>query len=142
MKKTQELSRQLKKLLLPVMSSEFAKRADVARAESLSYEEYLQDLVEAETESRSQKRFARWLKESTLPPSKSFSSFDMNRLPIGVQHQSTSLLVGQFVEKKENVLFFGTPGSGKTHLMCALGQEMLRKGYRTYGPVVPSSKIY
>ena len=43
-----------------------------------------------------------------------------------------SLLEGAFVERKENLLAFGKPGSGKTHLLCAIGQELIHAGYRVY----------
>jgi DNA replication protein DnaC len=44
--------------------------------------------------------------------------------------QSRTLLEGLFVDQHENVLVFGQPGSGKTHLLCALGQELVRTGRR------------
>lgn len=108
------LSKQLKSLLLPVMRSEFENQAERARKEGLSYEEYLADLTEAELEERRNKRFARWLKESGISPIKTLSNLDMERFPKGIFHQFKALLEGKFIEKKENVLFFGTPGGGKT----------------------------
>jgi DNA replication protein DnaC len=47
-----------------------------------------------------------------------------------VVQQARTLLEGVFVEAHENVLVFGQPGSGKTHLLCALGQELVRTGRR------------
>jgi DNA replication protein DnaC len=41
-------------------------------------------------------------------------------------------LEGDFLDRRENVLVFGNPGSGKTHLLCALGQELIRKGKSVY----------
>ncbi|MCX5658230.1 MAG: ATP-binding protein [Planctomycetota bacterium] len=43
-----------------------------------------------------------------------------------------TLLDGSFVDRKENVLVFGNPGSGKTHLLCAIGQELVRAGRTVY----------
>jgi DNA replication protein DnaC len=40
------------------------------------------------------------------------------------------LLEGHFIGKRENVLAFGNPGSGKTHLLCGIGQELVRQGHR------------
>lgn len=127
---SQKLSIHLKKLMLPVIRCEFKNRAETARKESLTYEEYLLDLAEIELEQRDSNRFKRWMKESMLPVSKSLSVFEMNRLPKGAQAQFRTLLEGCFIEANENLLLFGTPGSGKTHLMCALGQEMIRKGFK------------
>jgi DNA replication protein DnaC len=45
-----------------------------------------------------------------------------------VVHQAKALLDGGFVDRRENVLVFGPPGSGKTHLLCAAAQELVRSG--------------
>ena len=42
--------------------------------------------------------------------------------------QARALLAGDFVDRKENVLAFGAPGSGKTHLLCAIAHELVRQG--------------
>jgi DNA replication protein DnaC len=47
-----------------------------------------------------------------------------------VNHQVNALTEGSFVDRHENVLVFGNPGSGKTHLLCGIGQELVRKGRR------------
>jgi DNA replication protein DnaC len=59
------------------------------------------------------------LRESRLPLEKSVEAFDWKRLPRKVATQARTLLEGAFVGRKENVLAFGNPGSGKTHLVCA-----------------------
>ena len=127
---TEQLSKSLKKLMLPVVKEEFLNQAQKARKEEWTYEEYLFELVQQELETRENKRINKWLKESNLPTAKSLSSFDLNRLPKGVKQQFQTLLDGKFLERKENVLLFGTPGGGKTHLMCGLAQDMIRKGYK------------
>ena len=45
-------------------------------------------------------------------------------------YSSTHLLEGSFVDRHENLLAFGNPGSGKTHLLCAIGQELIHRGHR------------
>jgi DNA replication protein DnaC len=74
----------------------------------------------------------RLLRESRLPLEKSLASFDLKRLPAKVVQQVRSLLEGDFVERQENVLAFGKPGSGKTHLLAGLAQELVRNGRRVY----------
>jgi DNA replication protein DnaC len=49
-----------------------------------------------------------------------------------VLQQARTLLAGDFVDRKENVLAFGAPGSGKTHLLCAIAQELVRQGRPAY----------
>jgi DNA replication protein DnaC len=132
MNTTEDLSQGLKRLLLPTMKKIFVDQAEKARKEEWSHEEYLLELVQQEVEVRENKRVEKWLKESNLPVSKTLANFDLSRLPKGAQHQFNVLRDGKFLEGKENLLLFGTPGGGKTHLMCGLAQEMIRKGFRAY----------
>ncbi len=59
---------------------------------------------------------------------KSLSTLDLKRLPQKAAQQVRSLLEGDFISRNENVLIFGNPGSGKTHVACAIGQELIRAG--------------
>src|SRR5471032_357314 len=120
----------LKELHLPTVRECFEGAALKARQESLSYERYLLELCEREMEVRRQKRTERLLRESNLPLEKSLGAFNLKRLPQKVLQQANVLLEGHFIGKRENVLAFGNPGSGKTHLLCAIGQELVRKGHR------------
>jgi DNA replication protein DnaC len=124
------LVEQLKELHLPAMRSDFEEVAQEARQESWSYEQYLLGLAERELQQRRHKRVERLLRESRLPLEKNLQSFDLKRLPARAVQQVRGLLEGSFVERRENVLAFGKPGSGKTHLLCAVAQELLRAGRR------------
>jgi len=119
-----------KELRLPTFQSAFSEQAELARQESISYEEYLLNLTELEHESRRQNRINRYLRASGIPLEKSLDTFDRNRLPHKINAQLSSLLKGSFLDRSENVLAFGNPGSGKSHLLCALGQEVIHQGYR------------
>lgn len=77
-------------------------------------------------------RIERLLRESRLPLGKDLKSLDLKRLPTKVVQQVRTLLDGSFVDRCENVLAFGNPGSGKTHLLSAIGQELIRSGRRVY----------
>jgi len=85
-----------------------------------------------ECEVRQQKRIETLLQKSQLPLEKSLAEFDLTRLPRKVVNQIQTLRTGSFLMHQENVLVFGNPGSGKTHLVCALGQELVRNGCRVY----------
>ncbi len=124
------LAERLKGLRLPAIRDCFSEEADRARAEGLSYEEYLSELVRLETESRRANRVERRLRESKLPLEKTLSSFDLKRLPSGARAQVKVLVDGEFVERAENVIAFGNVGSGKTHLLSAIGQELVYAGAR------------
>ncbi|NMC63334.1 MAG: ATP-binding protein [SAR324 cluster bacterium] len=125
-----ELTEYLKELRLPVVKSCYEEMAQQAIQESLSYESYLLQVVERECEVRWQKRIERRLRESKLPTDKTLKSFDLARLPTKVHQQVNSLMDGSFVDRRENLLAFGNPGSGKTHLLCAISQELIRQNRR------------
>ena len=112
------------------MRREYESAAERARQESLSYERYLLDLAERECESRRSNRIERLLRESRMFLEKSLTSLDLKRLPPKAAQQVRSLLEGDFVDRHENVIAFGNPGSGKTHVVCAIGQELIRSGRR------------
>ena len=113
---------------MPTIRDEYESAAQRARQESSSYERYLLDLTERERETRRSNRIERLLRESRLFMEKGLSTLDLKRLPPKAAQQVRSLLEGDFVERYENVLIFGNPGSGKTHVACAIGQELIRAG--------------
>lgn len=123
-----ELLESLKELRLPTIRAEFEEAARRAQGESLSYEQYLAELVRRERDERRANRITRLLRQSKLPAEKSLAGFQLTRLPRKVSRQVKTLLGGDFLDRAENVLVFGKSGSGKTHLLCALGQELIRQG--------------
>ena len=125
-----ELTDCLKELHLPTVRECYREQADMARRESLGYEAYLLSTVEREREVRWQNRIVRLTKGSKLPLEKTLESFDRKRLPKRVDDQVSTLLEGSFTDRCENVLAFGNPGSGKTHLLCAIGHELIQQGKR------------
>ncbi|MBV8709371.1 MAG: IS21-like element helper ATPase IstB [Acidobacteriaceae bacterium] len=124
----EDLTQGLKTLHLPTIRHCYEEIAQQAEREALSYERYLHDLVERECEERRETRITKLLRESQLPLEKSLEAFDTRRLPAKAARQMRSLLEGSFLERAENVLVFGNPGSGKTHLLQAVGQELVRQG--------------
>ena len=118
----------LKELHLPAFRRSYEELARQAQQESLSYEQYLRELAERESQERRSNRIERLLRQSRLPLEKSWSALELKRLPAKVLQQARTLVEGSFVDRRENVLCFGLPGSGKTHLLAALGQELVRSG--------------
>lgn len=122
----------LKELHVPTIRECFEEMARMAEQESWSYECYLAELAERECETRRQRKMERLLRESRLPHEKNLDSLDRERLPVKARQQIMALLDGTFLARKENVLTFGNPGTGKTHLLCAVGQELIRSGRTVY----------
>ena len=124
------LTHALKELHLPAIRECYPEQSKVARVESISYEQYLLGLMDVECEARREKRITRFLRDSKLPLEKTLSSFERKRLPQKVDAQLNLILDGSFLDRTENILAFGNPGSGKTHLLCAIGQELILKERR------------
>ena len=127
--------KEIPSLLRALSLSEMAKRSDEltvqAGSEGWSHEQYLRVLCELELDRRTQRRTERLLKEARLPDGKTMATLDQERLPLKLRRQLPSLLEGRFVKDAGNILAFGLPGRGKTHLLCALAHELiLRHGCR------------
>jgi DNA replication protein DnaC len=119
------LLEQLKDLRLPTVRECYEDTARRAEREALSYEQYLLEVITRECEQRRKSKIQRLLKDSLLPLEKSLQNFDLKRLPAKAARQLRTLLDGSFLDRKENVLVFGNPGSGKSHLLTALAQELV-----------------
>ena len=118
----------LRELHLPTFRECFEELARRAVQETASYEQYLLELAERECQARWAKRTERLLRDSRLPLEKDLASFDMGRLPAKVSRQVRTLMEGSFVDRRENLLLFGKTGTGKTHLLSAIAQELVRAG--------------
>ncbi|MCK5851032.1 MAG: IS21-like element helper ATPase IstB [Kiritimatiellae bacterium] len=128
----QILSENLKELHLPTVRSCYEELARQAEKNSLSYEKYLLELAQQEIIERRNRKVQRFLKESRLPLEKTMDSYDLKILPRKIALQVKTLLDTSFLDRKENVLAFGNPGSGKTHLLCAICHELIKQQRRVY----------
>jgi len=120
----------LRTLCLAGMRECYEEQTRTAEKQVMSHATYLLGLLEKECESRQNKRIVRYLRNSRLPLEKRLDNFDMKHIPLLIRQQINALTDGGFLNRKENVLVFGNPGSGKTHLVCGLAQELIKQGYR------------
>lgn len=120
----------LRSLRLPTMQRVAEEVAGRAEKEAWSYGQYLHALAELEVQERRQRRIERHLRESDLLPGKTLATLDRAKLPTKVQRLLPSLCEGGFLERGDNVLAFGLPGRGKTHVVCAIGHELIQRGHR------------
>jgi len=126
----QSLDMMLRALKLPSFFSCHEEAAINAERQGWSFGQYLHHLCELELADREKRRIDRFFKQSELLQDKTLERFDLERVPTKVKRQVPTLCEGGFVERAENVLAFGLPGRGKTHLLCAIGHELIRRGYR------------
>jgi DNA replication protein DnaC len=106
----------------------FAERAD---KEGWPAARFLAALAEHELAERARRRIERHLAEARLPPGKTLDSFDFNAVPMVSKAQVMALVAGDsWLEKGDNLLVFGPPGGGKSHLAAAIGLGLIENGWR------------
>ena len=120
----------LRGLRLPSFVAYHEEVAVHAEKEGWSFGQYLHHLAEQEHADRHVRRIARALKRSGLPSEKTLGTLETERLPAKIKRQLPSLCEGAFVERADNLLAFGLPGRGKSHLLSAVGHELIQRGYR------------
>jgi DNA replication protein DnaC len=94
-----------------------------------SYLEFLEMLLEDECVRRKNNSFDRKLKASRMDPSKTLDVFDFRFQPDIDKRQIQELASCRFIGEKQNIIFMGKPGVGKTHLANAIGMTALQQGY-------------
>lgn len=117
----------LKTMKVPSILEQYHEVSDQAEREGWGFIRFLKELVTIEVEGRGIRKLERLQKRSHLPKEKTLSNFDLSRMPIKIRRIVPTLCEGTFVDRAENVLAFGLPGRGKTHLICAIGHELLKK---------------
>jgi DNA replication protein DnaC len=123
------LGMHLRLLKLPAFVAAHQDFARQAEREGWTHPEYLRRLVELELAERRQRRIERLRKGAGLPADKTRGTLKPEKLPAKVRRQLPALCEGGFVPRAENVLAFGLPGRGKTHLVAAIGHELIQRGY-------------
>jgi DNA replication protein DnaC len=89
-------------------------------------------LVRAECLQRDEHRIARLLHRSQLPLEKTFRTLQLDRFPPVIRQQIERLRTGAFLAETTNVVAVGRPGAGKSHLLAALGHELVLQGHSVY----------
>jgi DNA replication protein DnaC len=125
------LSLALADLRLPAIKLVWPDLAARADKEAWPAARFLAALAEHELAERAHRRIQRHLDEARLPPGKTLDSFDFNAVPMLSKAQVTALAAGDsWLNKGANLLAFGPPGTGKSHLAAALGLALVENGWR------------
>ena len=122
----------LKMFRLPAFVNNYEELARKAEKEAISYERYLHELAKLEAYERHNRKIEQLLKRSCLPKTKTLETFEQDRLPKKVRSLLPTLCEGGFLSRAENILAFGNPGTGKTHLLCGIAHELIKQGHAVF----------
>jgi DNA replication protein DnaC len=114
----------------PRIADGLSQIAERARAESWTYERFLEELLEREVFARQQQGGETRIRAAHFPARKTIDAFDFG-YQTSVRRQVVLHLASlDFITAHDNVIFLGPPGTGKTHLATALGMKACAAGYR------------
>ncbi len=113
----------LESLKLETMSQVYSALAIEAEKNKKSHTDYLQELASLEIEERRNKTIAKFLRRAKLPRDKLLQDFDITRIPNLSPSLIQNLQQGDFIDRCDNLLIFGNPGTGKSHLAMSLTRE-------------------
>ena len=118
-------------LRLPAIKTVWPAIAEQADKEGWPAARFLATLAEHEMVERGRRRFERHLEEARLPPGKTIHTFDFEAVPMVSKAEVMALAAGDaWIAKGANLLLFGGPGGGKSHLAAALGLALVENGWR------------
>lgn len=122
------LENYLRQLRLPSFARNYQAFAADAARNNMDYTRYLLALAEQEVNKREQNCIQKRVKLARFPVLKEMADFDFSRLPMLNKAQVLDLSRGEYIRKKQPIVFIGNPGLGKTHLAIALALSACRQG--------------
>ena len=119
-------------LRLPSFHKLWAEIATRADTEGWPAARFLAVLAEYELAERDMRRIRRHLTEAQLPAGKTLATFDFKALPSLPRARVEALAAGDWLEGGGNLIAIGNSGTGKTHVLCAIGHALVEAGHRVF----------
>jgi len=129
MKKYQQTVHLLESLKLKGIAGNLDNDISEAEEKKISYLSFLGNILNTEVEFRTERRLKRNLAGAHFPVEKHFEDFLFNRIRGISKSDITNLMDFTWLDNHENILFFGPPGLGKTHISIAIGYKAVQAGY-------------
>jgi DNA replication protein DnaC len=117
-------------LYLPGVAKVAGTMADAAARQRLTHAGYLAEVLTYECEQREDRRRSRRVKEAKFPRPKRLEDFDLTQMPDLPPATLAQLATGTWIDKGEPLILLGDSGTGKTHLLIALGTAAAEQGRR------------
>ncbi|WP_344908485.1 ATP-binding protein, partial [Actinomadura meridiana] len=117
-------------LRLPTVRAKFPELAEAAVRDQMTYRGFLAELLMAECDDRNRRRSERRIKAAHFPRQKTLREFDYDANPNIDPATIHTLASSEWVKKGEPLCLIGDSGTGKSHLLIALGTEAAMAGYR------------
>jgi len=126
-----KLTLMLNELRLPTIKQLWPTFAERSDKEGWPAARFLSAITEHEIAERDRRRIERHLAEAKLLPGKTLETFDFDAVPMISKAQVMAICAGDsWLEKGANLILFGPPGGGKSHLSSAIGLALVEKGWR------------
>ena len=118
----------LKRLRMPVVTQNYSRLAEEAAANNQTFQDYLFALLEGEMLQRDEHAQKLRLTRARFPVMKTLDSFEFSVIPAVNKALVLELSRSSFIDRRENVIFIGSYGTGKTHLAISLAVSACRQG--------------
>lgn len=126
------VAQKYRSLCLSGIAGQLEQLLSQAEANDVSYLQFAETLIMHEHNQRNSKRIEQNRKRAAFPVHKTLEEFDYRFQTTINKREINSLLDFGFVDNRENVVFIGPPGVGKTHLAIGIGLKAIDTGYKVY----------